>query len=147
MHHIIIITRASVILNFGDMFVNLSDVRGFGFEERFCMGRTSQEFEKRWNWNLREIENVCWDLILEQYCEKLQVNLILKKVFEWFNDYLPHLQFKVFISYCNFQCFKFENACTLATLKKVHKNHMKMSNISQTFQDDYKNCKKKKKQN
>ena len=80
------------------------------------------------------MENECWGLILEEYCEKLELNLILKKVFARFHGYFPHFQCKVnFISYYIFQCSKFDNAYSLATLNKVYKNQMEINNTIQTF--------------
>ena len=35
------------------------------------MGGTSQNFEKKWDANLREMERKCQDLLLEEHCEKL----------------------------------------------------------------------------
>ena len=39
--------------------------------KRFCVGRTSNEFQKKWDRNLKEMEMKCWDLLLEEYCNKL----------------------------------------------------------------------------
>ena len=56
-------------------------------------------------------------------------NCSLKKVvFEPFNEDLPRFQFKAeFLSYCSSHGLEFENNCTLATLNKTHKNHVKIN--------------------
>ena len=41
---------------------------GLEAKKKFCVGRTSKNFEEKWDTNLREMETKCWDLLLEERC-------------------------------------------------------------------------------
>ena len=45
--------------------------KGLEAKKSFCVGGTSESFEKKWDMNLREMERKCRDLLLEEHCEKL----------------------------------------------------------------------------
>ena len=45
--------------------------KGLEAKKRYCVGGTSENFEQKWDANLREMEIKCRDLLLEEHCEKL----------------------------------------------------------------------------
>ena len=45
--------------------------KGLVVRKRFCVGGTSKDFQKKWDYNLKETERKCRDLLLEEYCDKL----------------------------------------------------------------------------
>ena len=45
--------------------------KGLEAKTRYCVGGTSENFEKKWDTSLREIEIKCRDLLLKEHCEKL----------------------------------------------------------------------------
>ena len=40
-------------------------------KKRFCVCGTLDEFERKWDCNLKEMKMKCRDLLLEEYCNKL----------------------------------------------------------------------------
>ena len=45
--------------------------KGLVARKRFCVGGASKDFQKKWDYNLKETERKCRDLLLEEYCDKL----------------------------------------------------------------------------
>ena len=45
--------------------------KGLVARKRFWVGGTSKEFEKKWDYNLKETEMKCQDLLLAEYYNKL----------------------------------------------------------------------------
>ena len=45
--------------------------RGLEAKKRHCVSGTSENFEKKWDANLRKMEIKCRNLLLEEHCEKL----------------------------------------------------------------------------
>ena len=50
--------------------------KGLVARKKFCVGRTSKEFQNKWDWNkwdcnLKQTEMKCGDLLLAEYCNKL----------------------------------------------------------------------------
>ena len=45
--------------------------KGLEVKKSFCLGGTSENFEKKWDANLREMERKCRELLLEEHSEKL----------------------------------------------------------------------------
>ena len=45
--------------------------KGLVARKRFCVGGTSKEFQKKWDYNLKQTEIKYRDLLLEEYCDKL----------------------------------------------------------------------------
>ena len=45
--------------------------KGLVARKRFCVGGTLEEFQKKWDWNLKQTEMKCRDLLLAEYCNKL----------------------------------------------------------------------------
>ena len=45
--------------------------KGLEAKKRFCVRGRSENFKKKWNTNLREMERKCQDLLLEEHCQKL----------------------------------------------------------------------------
>ena len=45
--------------------------KGLVARKRFCVGGTSKEFQKKWDYNLKQREMKCRDLLLAEYCNKL----------------------------------------------------------------------------
>ena len=50
----------------------LFNAKGIRGKEKFFLGGwTSENFERKWDANLPEMERKCWDLLLEELCEQL----------------------------------------------------------------------------
>ena len=45
--------------------------KGFIARKKICVGRTSSEFQKKWDCNLKQTEMKCRDLLFEEYCINL----------------------------------------------------------------------------
>ena len=45
--------------------------KGLVARKRFCVGGTSKDFQKKWDYNLKETKRKYRDLLLEEYCDRL----------------------------------------------------------------------------
>ena len=45
--------------------------KGLEAKKKYCVGGTSEDFEKKWDGNLWDMELKCQDLLLEEHCKKL----------------------------------------------------------------------------
>ena len=45
--------------------------KGLVVRKRFCAAGTSNDFQKKWDYNLKETERKFRDLLLEEFCDKL----------------------------------------------------------------------------
>ena len=43
--------------------------KGLEAKKRFCVGQTSENFKKKWDTNMREMETKCRDLLVEKHCD------------------------------------------------------------------------------